>query len=99
MLEAELATGLHSLADYPLVDHVRAGTSVLGALQLDAAALTTTQTLPSRVFVAARERRLAHTGDTGSMTVSSALTATEARLDLLTTELRAALDDVRRAHF
>ena len=53
-LEKELAAALLPLAEHPLVGEVRAGTGVLAAVQLDAAATAADPTLVRRAVPAAR---------------------------------------------
>lgn len=90
VLEGELAAALGTLGDHPLVAEVRAGTGVLGALELDPAVA------PAAVSRAARERGVLIRPMTSALGFSPPLTATPAHLDVLVDGVRGALDSISR---
>lgn len=92
--EETLAQVLKSLADHPLVDHVRAGTGVLGALELDARQLTARPDLPAVLFAAIRERGVLVRPMGSSLGFSPPLTVTDEHLDLMADAVRIGLDSV-----
>ena len=94
-LEPKLAEALNTLADHPLVTEVRAGTGVLGAVQLDPERIAGDAGLPLRAVTACRDngvitRALA----SGALQVSPALVLDDSGLDELTVGLRAGLDSL-----
>lgn len=92
--EETLAQVLKSLADHPLVDHVRAGTGVLGALELDDRQLTARPDLPAVLFAAIRERGVLVRPMGSSLGFSPPLTVTDEHLDLMADAVRIGLDSV-----
>ncbi|HEY2204392.1 MAG TPA: aminotransferase class III-fold pyridoxal phosphate-dependent enzyme [Pseudonocardia sp.] len=92
-LERGLAERLATLADHPLVTEVRAGTGVLGALEL----AVEPAGLPAAVGAAVRARGVLVRPMVSAVAVSPPLTVTDAHLDLLVDALAAGLDDVHRA--
>jgi adenosylmethionine-8-amino-7-oxononanoate aminotransferase len=94
-LERALAEALATLAAHPLVEEVRAGTGVLGAVQLDADAIAADPALPGRAVTACRENGiLTRALATGALQVSPALVLDEAGLDELRSGIAAALDAI-----
>ena len=94
-LERALAEALATLAAHPLVEQVRAGTGVLGAVQLDADAIAADPALPGRAVTACRENGiLTRALATGALQVSPALVLDEAGLDELRSGIAAALDAI-----
>jgi putrescine aminotransferase len=92
--EETLAQVLKSLADHPLVDHVRAGTGVLGALELDARQVAARPDLPAVLFAAIRERGVLVRPMGSSLGFSPPLTVTDEHLDLMADAVRIGLDSV-----
>jgi putrescine aminotransferase len=92
--EETLAQALKGLADHPLVDHVRAGTGVLGALELDARQLAARPDLPAVLFAAIRERGVLVRPMGSSLGFSPPLTVTDEHLDLMADAVRSGLDSV-----
>lgn len=90
VLEGELAAALGTLADHPLVTEVRAGTGVLGALELDPSVA------PAAAARAARGRGVLIRPMTSALGFSPPLTATTEHLDLLVDGVRGALDSISR---
>jgi adenosylmethionine-8-amino-7-oxononanoate aminotransferase len=95
-MEGVLLEALQSI-DHPLIDHVRAGTGFLGALELDPESVNATPGLPATIVGAVR-RHGAIVRPLGSgLGFSPPLTATEEHLDLLVGAVRSGLDEVRNA--
>ncbi|MEK6441402.1 aminotransferase family protein [Pseudonocardia sp. T1-2H] len=92
--EETLAQVLKGLADHPLVDHVRAGTGVLGALELDARQVAARPDLPAVLFAAIRERGVLVRPMGSSLGFSPPLTVTDEHLDLMADAVRIGLDSV-----
>lgn len=78
------------VADHPLVTEVRAGTGVLGALELDPSVA------PAAASRAARERGVLIRPMTSALGFSPPRTATTEHLDLLVDGVRGALDSISR---
>jgi putrescine---pyruvate transaminase len=94
-LEAPLAEALTGLMDHPLVTEIRAGTGVLGAVQLDPERVAADPGLPVRAVVSCRDHGLLTRAlATGGLQVSPALVLDGAELDELVEGLRAGLDGV-----
>jgi adenosylmethionine-8-amino-7-oxononanoate aminotransferase len=91
-LEDALGQALAPLTDLALVEEVRAGTGVLAAVQLDAAAIADDPTLPARAVTACREHGiLTRALATGALQVSPALVLDAAGLDELRSGMTQAL--------
>ena len=94
-LEDELADALEPLAGHPLVGEVRAGTGVLGAVQIDEAAVARDPALPGRVVLAARRHGvLSRALAPGALQISPPLVLGLDQLGELAEGISAALDDV-----
>ena len=94
-LESKLADALAGLADHPVVSEVRAGTGVLGAVQLDPERLAADASAPVRAVAASREHGvLTRALASGALQVSPALVLTDGQLDELVAGLRRGLDAV-----
>jgi len=94
-LEDELADALEPLAGHPLVGEVRAGTGVLGAVQIDEAAVARDPALPGRVVLAARRHGvLSRALAPGALQISPPLVLDLDQLGELAEGISAALDDV-----
>ncbi len=91
VLETELFEALGSLADHPLVDEVRGGTGVLGALELDAERVGADPGLPARVGKAVRARGVLIRPMTSAVAFSPPLTLRAEHLDVLVDAVREGL--------
>ncbi len=92
-LESDLADALAPLQSHPMVDEIRAGTGVMAAVQLSAAAAAEDPTLPMRAVRTCREAGImTRTLATGGLQVSPALVIDQSGLDELRNGLRIALD-------
>jgi putrescine---pyruvate transaminase len=96
-MEGVLAEALQSVADHPLIDHVRAGIGFLGALELDEDRMAGTPGLPGRIAQAVRRHGAIIRPMSSALGFSPPLTATEEHLDFLIDALRCGLDEVCRA--
>jgi putrescine---pyruvate transaminase len=95
-LEGELAAVLTPLAEHPLVAGVRAGTGLLGAVELDAAALAAGVTT-SAVALELRRRGVLVRPLGSAIAVSPPLTIQRPELELIGTVARDALDAILAA--
>lgn len=93
-LEGVLHDALGSLAGHPLVEEVRGGMGLLGAVAFAPDALTLEPNLPQAVFLRARSRGVIVRPLGASVAVSPPLTATPEHVALITDTLRGALDDI-----
>ncbi|MFW0795700.1 aspartate aminotransferase family protein [Gordonia sp. CPCC 205515] len=94
-MESVLAEGLTSIADHPLVDHVRAGTGFLGAIELTTESLAATPGLPGSLMQAVRDHGAIVRPLGSGIACSPPLTATAEHIDLLIDAIGRGLDDVR----
>jgi len=92
-LEGALADVLAPLADHPLVREVRAGIGLLGAFELEPAALAGGLTVPD-VSLEMRRRGVLTRPLGSSVAVSPPLTVEQAELELIGETARAALDAI-----
>jgi len=94
-LEGDLADALDPLGAHPLVGEVRAGTGVLGAVQIDETSVARDQALPGRVVLAARRHGvLTRALAPGALQISPPLVLGGDELDELVGGISAALEDV-----
>jgi putrescine---pyruvate transaminase len=92
-LEAELFDVLKPLAQHGLVDEVRGGLGVLGAIQVSGEAMQADATLPARITASCREAGvLVRPLVAGAIAVSPPLVIDDAALDELASGFRAGLD-------
>ena len=96
-MEDVLAEALQTLVDHPLVDHARAGTGFLAALELDADLLAGTPGLPAMISNAVRRHGTLIRPMISALGFSPPLTATEQQLDSVVEGVRAGLDEVNAA--
>jgi putrescine---pyruvate transaminase len=97
-LERDLADALAPLGDHSLVGEIRAGTGVLGAVQLDDAVLEDDPGAAARVTLAARRHGvLSRALAPGALQVSPPLVLERDELGELVGGMAAALDDVGAA--
>lgn len=94
-METVLADGLDSLADHPLVDHVRAGTGFLGAVELTDDILTAAPGVPATLMQAVRDHGAIVRPIGRGIACSPPLTTTAEHIDMLVAAIRRGLDDVR----
>ena len=94
-LEGDLADALDPLGAHPLVGEVRAGTGVLGAVQIDEASVARDPALPGRAVLAARRHGvLTRALAPGALQISPPLVLGGDELGELVGGISAALDDV-----
>ena len=94
-LEGDLADALDPLGAHPLVGEVRAGTGVLGAVQIDETSVARDQALPGRVVLAARRHGvLTRALAPGALQISPPLVLGGDELDELVGGISSALEDV-----
>jgi putrescine---pyruvate transaminase len=92
-LEAELFDVLKPLAQHGLVDEVRGGLGVLGAIQVSGEAMQADATLPARITASCREAGvLVRPLVAGAIAVSPPLVIDDVALDELASGFRAGLD-------
>jgi putrescine---pyruvate transaminase len=92
-LEAALFDVLKPLAQHGLVDEVRGGLGVLGAIQVSGEAMLADATLPARITASCREAGvLVRPLVAGAIAVSPPLVIDDAALDELASGFRAGLD-------
>jgi adenosylmethionine-8-amino-7-oxononanoate aminotransferase len=96
-LEAPLADALDHVAQHDAVDHARAGTGFLGALELDPEVLAADAGFVMRVAQSVRARGALVRPLGSSIAVSPPLTATKQHLELLVEALNSGLDDALSA--
>ncbi|MFE3002051.1 aspartate aminotransferase family protein [Nocardia sp. NPDC059246] len=92
ILEKPLADRLSTLAGHPAVAEVRAGTGLIGGIELNPDLLATTPGAIGAAFKAAREAGVLLRPLITSLAVSPPLTITEIELDIMVEGIRAALD-------
>jgi adenosylmethionine-8-amino-7-oxononanoate aminotransferase len=94
-LETELADALAPLQEHPMVEEVRSGTGVLGAVQIRSELLAADPTLATRVVGACRAHGvLTRALATGGLQISPALVIDDAAMAEIRDGIAAALDDV-----
>jgi putrescine aminotransferase len=92
-LEVPLADALGQLVSHDAVDHARAGTGFIGALELDPEVLAADAGFVMRVAQSVRSHGALVRPLGSSIAVSPPLTATKQHLELLVEALNAGLDD------
>ena len=94
-LERDLADALMPLSGHPLVEEVRSGTGVLGAVQIDRGSVARDPALPGRVVLAARRHGvLSRALAPGALQISPPLVLGGDALGELVAGISRALDDV-----
>jgi adenosylmethionine-8-amino-7-oxononanoate aminotransferase len=96
-MECVLADGLNTLADHPLVDHVRASTGFLGALALDPERLAEEPGLPVTLMKAVRAQGVIVRPLPDAIASSPPLTATEEHIEILVEAVREGLYTLGRS--
>ncbi|MDE3724319.1 aspartate aminotransferase family protein [Nocardiopsis sp. N85] len=97
-VERQLDGALRTLADHPLVAQVRAGTGVMGAVELTEETLTGRGITTAEVFLEARARGVILRAVPDALLVSPPLIITWEQIDHLVSTLSASLDAVAARH-